>query len=118
MKKNEMKKVFSKRIKEIRKEYNLTQEELGKNLGVTGATISLIESSQNLPSTKLLLNLEKKYSIGFNFSLGSSKEDPSLNEKLLEIQIINKQLEVLPLEDLRRLRKIISLVSEISPKSK
>lgn len=45
--------VFKNRLREIRQEKNLTQEELGKLLGVSRQTISSIEKGQYNPSSKL-----------------------------------------------------------------
>lgn len=42
------------RLKQVRKEHNLSQRELARRAGVTNGTISLIEKNQNSPSIAML----------------------------------------------------------------
>lgn len=42
------------RLKQVRKEYKLSQRELARRAGVTNGTISLIEKNQNSPSIAML----------------------------------------------------------------
>lgn len=47
------------RIKEYRKQYKLTQEELASNLGVTRQTIIAIENAKYNPTLELAMRLAK-----------------------------------------------------------
>lgn len=47
------------RIKEYRKQYKLTQEELANNLGVTRQTIIAIENAKYNPTLELAMRLAK-----------------------------------------------------------
>ncbi len=47
------------RIKEYRKQYKLTQEQLANNLGVTRQTIIAIENDKYNPSLELAMQLAK-----------------------------------------------------------
>ena len=63
--------VLGKMIKAARKERNLTQEELGRLVGVGKAQISKLESSANSATIDTILKVFKalKAEINFNFKL-------------------------------------------------
>ncbi len=63
--------VLSRMIKKARQERNLTQEQLGKLLGVQKAQISKLESSANSATVETLLKVFKalKADIHFNVKL-------------------------------------------------
>ncbi|WP_258881163.1 helix-turn-helix transcriptional regulator [Clostridium tagluense] len=47
------------RVKEYRKKYKLTQEELANNLGVTRQTIIAVENNKYNPTLELAMRLAK-----------------------------------------------------------
>jgi len=47
------------RVKEYRKQYKLTQEELANNLGVTRQTIIAVENDKYNPTLELAMRLAK-----------------------------------------------------------
>lgn len=51
------------RIKDIRKHSCLSQEAFGKRLGVTGATISRLESGDREPTEQIILSLCREFDI-------------------------------------------------------
>ena len=63
--------VLKNRLKEYRKELNLSQDELAKMVGVSRNTISSIETGQFCPTAKLALvisiALDKKFEDVFYF---------------------------------------------------
>jgi len=63
--------ILSNRLKEIRKEKNLSQDDLAKKVGVSRNTISSIETGQYEPTAKLALvlcfALDKKFEDIFYF---------------------------------------------------
>ena len=65
--------VLKNRLKEYRKELNLSQDELAKMVGVSRNTISSIETGQFCPTAKLALviciALDKKFEDVFYFVL-------------------------------------------------
>ena len=48
---------FGERLKMLRKEKNMSQEELAKKVGATRQTIGLIEAGRYNPSIKLCINI-------------------------------------------------------------
>lgn len=67
-------KKVSKRLKEFRKDNNLTQEKLAKLLNVVKGTIGNYESARALIATPFLYTICKKYNISADYILGKVDE--------------------------------------------
>lgn len=66
---------IGKFLSELRRENNLTQEQLGLELGVTNKTISRWENGNYLPNIEMLQLLSKKYNVSINEILSGEKLD-------------------------------------------
>ncbi len=64
-------------LAELRKEKNLTQDELGEQIGVTNKTISRWENGNYLPPVEMLLILSKLYDVGMNELLSGERLNES-----------------------------------------
>ena len=62
--------IIANRIKEIRKENNLTQAELGKILSVSQDNVSLWETGKSLPSVTHVVSISKAFNVSSDFILG------------------------------------------------
>lgn len=60
------KKIFAKKIRDIRHELELNQVDFADELNVKQGTISKIEAGHVLPSTRLLLMMRKSFEIDIN----------------------------------------------------
>ena len=67
-------KKISNRLKEFRKDNNLTQEKLAKLLNVVKGTIGNYESARALIATPFLYTICKKYNISADYILGKVDE--------------------------------------------
>ena len=56
-----MKELIGKKVKELRQQYGLTQEELARQLGVTKEFISMVESGKRLPGLENITKLAKAF---------------------------------------------------------
>lgn len=56
---------MNKRLKELRKLLNLSQEEFGNKLGVTKATISRLESGVNSLTEQMLKSICREYNVNY-----------------------------------------------------
>ena len=60
-------------LAELRKEKNLTQDELGEQIGVTNKTVSRWENGNYLPPVEMLQILSKFYNVSINEILKDRK---------------------------------------------
>lgn len=63
--------LLGKRIKSLRKERGLTQEELGKIINVTKVSICCYENETRVPTLKTLLALAEAFDVNINYFLGN-----------------------------------------------
>lgn len=67
-------KISGERLKELRKEYNLTQARLAKKLNIANTIISEYEKGHYPISTATLYSLSIKFHISCDYLLGKTKE--------------------------------------------
>ena len=60
-------------LAELRKEKNLTQDELGEQIGVTNKTVSRWENGNYLPPVEMLQILSKFYDVSINEILNGER---------------------------------------------
>ncbi|MHB9949470.1 transcriptional regulator [Clostridium botulinum] len=90
--------MFGERLKELREEKELTQEELGKLLSVSRQTVSGYEAEIIEPNINNLVRLADIFNVSLDYLLGRTKERYNLNlenkknkELLLDlIKVIDK----------------------------
>ncbi|MCJ8173993.1 helix-turn-helix transcriptional regulator [Clostridium botulinum] len=73
--------MFGERLKELREEKELTQEELGKLLSVSRQTVSGYEAEIIEPNINNLVRLADIFSVSLDYLLGRTKERYNLNLK-------------------------------------
>lgn len=64
---------FAKRLKELRIKHGLTQEELGKMLGVTGANCTRYETQNANPKMATLLKMAQIFGVSVDYLLGNDQ---------------------------------------------
>jgi len=62
--------ILCRRLKELRKEEDLTQEELGKVIGVKRGAISYYESGARMPSVEYLSIISDRYNKSMDYFVG------------------------------------------------
>ncbi len=76
---------IGKFLSELRREKNLTQEELGEELGVTNKTVSRWETGTYLPPVEIIQILSQKYGVSINEILSGERiSDNEYKEKAEE----------------------------------
>ena len=68
-------------ILKYRKKYNLSQEELAKEIGVTRQTISKWELNETTPDLKQAIKLAEIFNINFNKIINVINNEESLKEE-------------------------------------
>lgn len=86
--------VFRKRLKEKRKELNLTQEQLGKEIFLSKGEICAYEKGKRIPPLDVLIRLANYLEVDFLWLIGMELEYNKNNDKIVnlsecDIKIIN-----------------------------
>lgn len=112
--------MFNKRLRELRKEHKLTQEELANKIGVSVSTVAMYESNKRDPSTETLNLLANLFSCTVDYLLGRSLQrnlvyipgsslDKRLDDVWLHAMKEGKELE-LNEDDINMLMKIAKTI--------
>lgn len=83
------------RVKELRNQKNLTQEQLANRLSVTKSVISAYENGFRFPSLDVLIQLAYVFNVSTDYLLGVNKKRVLDVSKLSlsQVEIINKLVE-------------------------
>ena len=96
--------VFGKRLKELRKQANLTQAQLGNMVGVTKVSICCYESGTRTPTLDTLIDLADSLNVHLNYLLGTDALVTSEDSKENTINMASDEIELI-----KELRKHIKL---------
>lgn len=78
---------FKTRLKELRKQKSLTQEQLAKRLWVTKSIVSAYELGTRFPSLDVLIKLAYTFNVSTDYLLGINKKRSLDVSELSEKQI-------------------------------
>lgn len=79
------------RIKKLREEFHMTQQELADKLNGAKSTIAMYESGTRKPSMEVLIKLSEIFNCSIDYLLGKSDiKNPNLKDKLFLIPIVGK----------------------------
>ena len=82
-------KLFSKKIKQLRKENNLTQSELADKLNCSLSKIGMWETNKREPTKDDLSMLANAFDISVDYLLGLDDENQTKNKRLQNIDSIS-----------------------------
>lgn len=74
-------------LKELRKEKNLTQEQLAEKLNVSGRTISRWETGSNMPDISLAVELSEFYQVSIPEIINGERKSEKMNQETKEIAL-------------------------------
>ncbi|CAI3547727.1 helix-turn-helix domain-containing protein [Clostridium neonatale] len=112
---------FSERLRELRKENRITQQELADKFFITKSAVSKYENGVNTPENKLLQDLADYFNVSIDYLLGrtnnnSTKVEYGINDKAKEIlEVIKKagvDLENIDYTKLEQLLKLSNIEKE------
>ena len=72
-------------LKELRKEKNLTQEQLAEELGVSGRTVSRWETGSNMPDISILIELSEFYDVSIPEIVSGERKSENMNDESKKI---------------------------------
>ena len=71
-------------LKELRKEKNITQEQLTENIRVSGRTVSRWETGSNMPDISLLADLADFYGVSIPEIIDGERKSDNMKEEVKE----------------------------------
>ena len=74
-------------LKELRKEKDITQEQLAEKIKVSGRTVSRWETGSNMPDISLLADLADFYDVSISEIIDGERKSEQMNEELKETVI-------------------------------
>ena len=81
--------MFGKRLKRLRENKNLTQEQLGSIFGLVKSSISMYENGIRIPDSDLICKFAEYFGVSTDYLLGV---DSFSNKELLEIEQLRQIL--------------------------
>ena len=72
-------------LKTLRKEKNLTQDQLAEQLGVSNRTVSRWETGTNMPDISLLLEIAELYGVTIPELIDGERKSENMNEEVKEV---------------------------------
>lgn len=82
---------FSERIKKLRKEKNLTQEQFANELSVTRQAVSNWENDKNLPDIETIIQIAFIFGVSLDELILGGNEENSMTKKLINDGSENKR---------------------------
>lgn len=86
--------LLGKKIKELRREKHITQEELGKKVGVSTSMIGMYETNARKPSYEVLLKISEYFNTTTDYLFGNIEEVEDVIKLELGNKIKNRRLEL------------------------
>lgn len=71
-------------LKELRKEKNITQEELAEQMGVSRRTVSRWETGSNMPDMDVLIDISDFYEVDLREILDGERKDKQMDKEMKE----------------------------------
>ncbi|HDR8435042.1 XRE family transcriptional regulator [Bacillus anthracis] len=84
------------RIKQIRLEHKMNQEQFGKEVDLTKGTVSKFENGKAFPSRETIEKIAKRFSVPVNYLYGENNEANQDDNKYEKFKEIMAWLEPLP----------------------
>ena len=110
--------MFNIRLKELRNQKNMTQDELGKVLNVSGKTIGTWERDSRQPNIETINTLANYFNVSTDYLLGRKENSKTKNDdkqvdltgigqKEDEEKIFSYEGKEIPKQDLELIRRIL-----------
>lgn len=87
--------LFSKRLKELRKKHGLTQEELGKLIGVTKVSICCYENGTRTPTLDTMIDLANCLNTDLIYLLGNEYFVVAEDDDNVGINIAKNEIDLI-----------------------
>ena len=113
--------MFGLRLKSLRQEKKITQQDLANLLSVSASTVGMYEQQRRDPDTETLKQLAEYFNVSIDYLLGKSdirNQYPNSKVKMSESNLSGDNLEQLEQEFPEGVKVLRRASKELSPKSK
>ena len=108
--------LFGDRLKELRKEHNLTQEDIGNLCDVAKNTVSNWENNVNQPSFEITKKLAEYFGVTIDYLLNFTQDDVDnierLKQALKQAGMWDYSIDDMSREDFEKAMKIVAMLKE------
>lgn len=104
--------VFKDRLKKLRKELNLTQEEFAQKIGYTRTAISAWEIGRNEPSNDDMVKLANYFNVSTDYLLGKTNERNVSHSDIPEIRQIERGAKNMSQKDREKMVNMVKAAFE------
>jgi len=101
--------ILGYRLKQLRKENNMSQAELGKKLGVTKVSVSGYENGTRIPSMEVLETILNVFNISADYMLGREVNVVAEDNDNLSLLLASDDIDII-----RELRKQPTLYNKVA----
>lgn len=101
--------IIGYRLRELRKENNMSQDDLGKILGVSKVSVSGYENGTRVPSMEILLSILDVFQISADYLLGRELNAVCEDEENISVILALSDVEII-----RELRKRPALYNYVA----
>ena len=96
-------------LKELRKEKNLTQEQVADKLGVSGRTISRWETGAYMPDISLIVDIAEMYDVNVRDIIDGERKDINMNSEVKEVAIKMADYSTMQIDSIKKWIKTLSV---------
>lgn len=108
--------LFGDRLKELRKEHNLTQEDIGNLCDVAKNTVSNWENNVNQPSFEITKKLAEYFGVTIDYLLNFTQNDVDnmerLKQALKQAGMWDYSIDDMSREDFEKAMKIVAMLKD------
>ena len=104
-------KILGKRLKSLREQNQITQEELAKILDIDSSTIANYENGNRQPKYHTLVNIADYFGISIDWLIGRTS-NPQISSIALAVEGLEPRVQKVLLEDKNNALPFLSLVAD------
>lgn len=102
--------LFGKRLKELRKNAKMTQQELGKQINVTKVSICCYENGTRIPSLETLIDLSNLFNVSLDYLVGQDNYVIAEENSSYGVRMATGEIEII--KELRKHSDLYQMIVE------
>lgn len=101
--------VFSKRIKALREDNNLSMAQFAEEMGVTKSRVNMWENGNAIPKSDVLKKLANYFHVSIDYLLGNDITD-NIRPENKELELLQRGLEKLDRNEMEKAKNMLKAV--------